>query len=964
MTSPPDKEQTEQDTPKRLSEEELEVLSGVDPEETIWGRSRHQHKSSQDTWDETLKALPSRRSVLSKIKRPSEDGVVSELEARVEKNAAALEEAEQVAQEDSPQNRDPGKSLEAPALEAVSPGPEAPTELTPVIDEAEDETPQQGAAETEYAGQDPSEAPTALQPALDDEPDEAGDDQVKVATDIQPAVDEYGTPPRLDPNAFASTKKSGEREVGESSEAPTMAVEAIEPDVATMRGGSSAAHVTDHFAGSPEMTLAKASDIQADLPTGTLADMKSLQSGNADFVLQKLIGKGGQGEVWEAWQSSLRRLVAVKCLMSGDISEFLQEAYTSGELDHPNIVPVYDLGRIYDGEKEQPLLAMKKVQGSPWNELLKADRKDEELKKEAFLIKHLRILVDVCNAVAYAHSKGIIHRDLKPSQVMVGQFGEVFLMDWGLAVYVESDMSDISSESLPKFSTLKTASNRCGSPAYMAPEQTMETTTELGFWTDIYLLGAILFELAVGKPPHASETAEGAYFMAVLNEFCDIPDDIPGDIHRLMFNSLSTDPVDRPESATAFRDALEDYLSGASRQRESREMVEVVKMSLAEVDLESLDYGHVAQLTQRLSRALQLWPENSEAEEVRQRLLGRHAQLAFEAGDLQLAYSLAGSLADDLERMNLLREIGNERKKKERVQRQRRVLMIASQILTLIVLIGSAFYYVREARAETERLRREAEIEKESARLELYSDRYGKTAELLEMAEERAELVESVLDLTAEEVRLANILAEEMALPQTLLVNEAEKANELDRKRALELTTLRNDLASQRIDLLVQGAPIPKEPLELFLGQANLFLKRGSLENNALYFKEATDLYFQARELYPEHPSPLQGLGITAARNGSLTSATVYLNQATDLARDFYGSHDIRYAQAVSLESQAVELQDANDPRVTELQEQVVEILAPEWSELTEMLSEGYDVLGETTKSNDLKDVLWDVNNQ
>jgi hypothetical protein len=243
----------------------------------------------------------------------------------------------------------------------------------------------------------------------------------------------------------------------------------------------------------------------------------------ADFVLQKQIGSGGQGEVWRAWQTSLAREVAVKRLKAGDPGEFLLESYTSGALDHPNIVPVYDLGRMLDENgRETPLLAMKLVQGTPWDMMITHDRKKVgNLRTKigrgelyAFLSKHLRILIDMCNAVMYAHSKGIIHRDLKPAQVMVGDFGEVFLMDWGLAVFTEERVPPTTpGGDTPKFRALNTAVNRCGSPAYMAPEQTHEIDRHASaYHTDVYLLGAIMYELAGRASAPRRQDGRGSLF--------------------------------------------------------------------------------------------------------------------------------------------------------------------------------------------------------------------------------------------------------------------------------------------------------------------------------------------------------------------------------------------------------------------------------------------------------------------
>src|SRR5690606_27022124 len=113
---------------------------------------------------------------------------------------------------------------------------------------------------------------------------------------------------------------------------------------------------------------------------------------------------------------------------------FRHEALTTGALDHPNIVPVYDFG---EDENGRPILAMKLVRGKPWDVIMWDDYNDPT---SEFLSKHLQIFISVAQAVAFAHSRGVVHRDIKPSQVMVGEFGEVVLMDWGLALVYDREL--------------------------------------------------------------------------------------------------------------------------------------------------------------------------------------------------------------------------------------------------------------------------------------------------------------------------------------------------------------------------------------------------------------------------------------------------------------------------------------------------------------------------------------------
>jgi len=157
----------------------------------------------------------------------------------------------------------------------------------------------------------------------------------------------------------------------------------------------------------------------------------------ANYQIQKLINKGGMGLIYKGVQNSLQREIAIKTLFKDltpkekekKTEKFLAEAMVTAFLDHPNIVPVHDLGQNEEGEI---MLAMKLVGGASWKELLH-DKQDKKYDLEG----HLGILINVCNAIAFAHSKGIVHADLKPDNIMVEEFGEVLVMDWGIAVDIK-----------------------------------------------------------------------------------------------------------------------------------------------------------------------------------------------------------------------------------------------------------------------------------------------------------------------------------------------------------------------------------------------------------------------------------------------------------------------------------------------------------------------------------------------
>lgn len=378
-----------------------------------------------------------------------------------------------------------------------------------------------------------------------------------------------------------------------------------------------------------------------------------LTSKDGSFQLSHLIGKGGQGEVWEALQVELGRVVAVKrSRVTGNAQlDFIKEAYTSAQLDHPNIVPVYDIGLVTADGRRVPFLAMKRVVGRSWQAALAHDREEKHLSHDDFLARHLQILIPVINAVAYAHNKRIIHRDLKPGQVMLGEYGEVFLLDWGLAILLDEVQPPAAPEHQTppnKFYTLDTATNPAGTPVYMAPEQATADTVGLGIHTDVYLLGAILFEIVVGKPPHSADTVRKAMMKAQMNECLPYPDDAPEELTALIDRCLATDPADRPKRVLEIRRGIEDYLSGASKKDLSRRQTAKI---MATNDLG--DYEHLSVAAKELSQAAVHWPDNPDILPCREKLLTHFVDVALINRD----FLIAELQADRVERVELAEDL-------------------------------------------------------------------------------------------------------------------------------------------------------------------------------------------------------------------------------------------------------------------------------------------------------------------
>jgi serine/threonine protein kinase/formylglycine-generating enzyme required for sulfatase activity len=235
-----------------------------------------------------------------------------------------------------------------------------------------------------------------------------------------------------------------------------------------------------------------------------------------------VLGRGGVGEVIRVRDRELGRVVALKVLQPGNdrnealVARFLEEARITAQLEHPGIVPVHDVGRLPDG---RAFFTMKEVQGRGLDELIR-DLHEREGGDGAFpSMRLIDVLHRVATAVAYAHARGVIHRDLKPHNVMVGSFGEVTVLDWGLACVVDrrerssgerllsqhggaSELADDRAAPPLSWPSSDPGARRAGTLAYMSLEQAMGDVERIGPATDVYALGALLFHVLTGEPPY------------------------------------------------------------------------------------------------------------------------------------------------------------------------------------------------------------------------------------------------------------------------------------------------------------------------------------------------------------------------------------------------------------------------------------------------------------------------------
>lgn len=313
---------------------------------------------------------------------------------------------------------------------------------------------------------------------------------------------------------------------------------------------------------------------------GGRAELKAETTGPR-YSLNNLHAAGGIGEIWLARDLALDRDVAVKKLQTqrapSELTKvrFLREARITGQLDHPGVVPVYEI--CQDEATGLPYYTMRFLRGRTLTEAVRdyhSERRDRgpQLKSLLGLLNAFDI---ICNTVAYAHSKGIIHRDLKCENVILGDYGEVVVIDWGLAKQygrVEVVAEDVDLEAVRPAETV--AGHILGTPAYMAPEQAAGETDAIGPATDVYGLSAILYEILCGQPPFT-----GTSTIEVLKQVrsatpakpSEVAPGIPAALEQICLTGLAKAPGERHASADRLAKVVRAWVSELAERRQAEE---------------------------------------------------------------------------------------------------------------------------------------------------------------------------------------------------------------------------------------------------------------------------------------------------------------------------------------------------------------------------------------------------------
>jgi formylglycine-generating enzyme required for sulfatase activity len=321
-----------------------------------------------------------------------------------------------------------------------------------------------------------------------------------------------------------------------------------------------------------------------------LARLSERGAASSRYRIEREIGRGGMGEVHLSWDEDFERPLALKRIGQGDgssgskpgrrLQRFLDEARVTGQLDHPGVVPVHDLGIDSEG---RAYFTMKYVKGQTLQEVLERVRAGDGAWNQT---RVLGVLLRVCDAMAYAHSKGVVHRDLKPANIMVGRFGEVYVMDWGVAwLRSRKDERDlrpkaptppvqVTDEIRVDSAVFTMDGTVLGTPYYMSPEQARGGYIDER--SDVYAIGAMLYTLLTGRPPHGDPDTDTRPYEVLKRVIEGPPESVhsltqaPAELEAICEKAMARAPEQRYGSVSELGEDLRSYLEGRVVQAHSR----------------------------------------------------------------------------------------------------------------------------------------------------------------------------------------------------------------------------------------------------------------------------------------------------------------------------------------------------------------------------------------------------------
>jgi serine/threonine-protein kinase len=344
-----------------------------------------------------------------------------------------------------------------------------------------------------------------------------------------------------------------------------------EPSSEDPRAGATLGYTSEPSLGRAVTVAADYHEPPGETSGGDGAEAIALTDPARRYRIQEVLGAGGMGEVRLCLDEVIGREVALKTLLdprarsSRADRRFLREVRVQGQLEHPSVVPVYDLGVGTDGRL---FFTMRRVRGPTLAELLHARDQGAGLTRR----KLLEAFVRVCLVVDYAHTRGVIHRDLKPANIMLGSYGEVYVLDWGIAK-LSAERATAAPIVAPDAEPARQGS-LVGTPGYMSPEQVAGLDDAQDARADVYALGAILYEILTLRPLHRGKrelvldaTLQGADARASA-----VAPDVPPELDAICIQATHVDRAQRFRGAREMADAVERFLDGDRDVERRREL--------------------------------------------------------------------------------------------------------------------------------------------------------------------------------------------------------------------------------------------------------------------------------------------------------------------------------------------------------------------------------------------------------
>jgi predicted Zn finger-like uncharacterized protein len=322
-------------------------------------------------------------------------------------------------------------------------------------------------------------------------------------------------------------------------------------------------------------------------PQSNLSDSTNIIiKDNERYILGNEIARGGMGSIVLTKDVNLRRNIVTKVLLNKKSKlgtlRFIEEAQITGQLEHPNIPPVYDLGLNKD---QNIFFTMKQIKGETLESIIKKCIENKDLVKERYSFNVLvNIFVKVCNALEFAHSKKVIHRDIKPENIMVGEYGEVLLMDWGLAKIIgtteefeELDEDRVSSVRSEDESSNTLEGTTAGTPAFMSPEQATGQMEELDQRSDIYSLGATLYSVLALERPVKGKNIQDILKNAANGNIQELNANIPLELKAITLKAMEFEQRHRYQTVKEMEKDLLNYQMGYSVSAKQDNALDIIK---------------------------------------------------------------------------------------------------------------------------------------------------------------------------------------------------------------------------------------------------------------------------------------------------------------------------------------------------------------------------------------------------